>query len=146
MIGTTISDFVSMLHARYRGSALTSSTTIVVFSVAAAPQMPRPSGMRVCGDGFPRNGPSTSSSPSTQVDADPRVVRHLLFEHRDRALHRADRVRSRREGRRSPSRGRRRVRLRACRLSVQPERLLSVLQLAEQQDQPAEDRHELQAG
>ena len=54
MIGTTISDFVSMLHARYRGSAFTSSTMIVAFSVAAAPQMPRPSGMRVCGEGLPR--------------------------------------------------------------------------------------------
>ena len=66
MIGTTISDFVSMLHARYRGSAFTSSTMMVAFSVAAAPQMPRPSGMRVCGDGLPRNGPSTSSSPSSR--------------------------------------------------------------------------------
>ena len=66
MIGTTISDLVSMLHARYRGSAFTSSTMMVAFSVAAAPQMPRPSGMRVCGDGLPTNGPSTSSSPSSR--------------------------------------------------------------------------------
>ena len=38
---------VSTLHARYLGSALTSSTTIVAFALAAAPQMPRASGMRV---------------------------------------------------------------------------------------------------
>jgi hypothetical protein len=62
--GTTISDFVSMLHARYRESAFTSSTTMVVFSAAAAPQIPRPSGIRVCGDGLPTYGPSTSSLPS----------------------------------------------------------------------------------
>ena len=53
MIGTTISDRVSTLQARYRGSALTSFTTIVAFSAAAAPQMPRPTGMCVCGDGLP---------------------------------------------------------------------------------------------
>ena len=39
---------------------------IVAFSDAAAPQMPRPSGIRVCGDGFPSNGPSTSSLPSSR--------------------------------------------------------------------------------
>ena len=38
----------------------------VIILAAAAPQMPRPSGMRVCGEGLPRNGPSTSSLPSSR--------------------------------------------------------------------------------
>ena len=43
---------------------LTSGTITVCFCVAAAPQMPWFSSMRVCGDGLPRNGPSTRSLPS----------------------------------------------------------------------------------
>ncbi len=39
-IGTTISDRVEAKHMRYRGSLLTSGTTIVSPSLAAEPQIP----------------------------------------------------------------------------------------------------------
>ena len=53
---------VSTLHARYRGSSLTSSTMMVAFSAAAAPQMPLPSGI-ACEETVPAKGPRTSSFP-----------------------------------------------------------------------------------
>ena len=95
MIGTTISDRVSMLHARYRGSAFTSSTMIVAFSVAAAPQMPRPSGMRVCGRRLAEERTEHQLVAVEQVDADPGVVRHRVLEqpHRLPSSRRGVRVR-----------------------------------------------------
>src|SRR5437016_6609680 len=47
-IGTTISARVLMKHWRYRGSSFTSGTMTVALSVAAAPQMPSPIGIRRC--------------------------------------------------------------------------------------------------
>ena len=110
MIGTTISDCVSMLHARYRGSAFTSSTTMVAFSVAAAPQMPRPSGMRVCGDGLPTKRPEHELVAVEQVDADPGVVRDGVLEEPDRLLHGGRRRSGARRDRRARSRRSARIR------------------------------------
>src|SRR6266568_2172936 len=47
-IGTTISDLVAAKHMRYRGSLLTSGTTIVAPSLAAEPQIPCPIGILRC--------------------------------------------------------------------------------------------------
>src|SRR6266513_1720773 len=45
-IGTTISDFVDVKHARYLASLLTSATTSVLPDAAAAPHTPFPIVMR----------------------------------------------------------------------------------------------------
>ena len=66
-IGTTISDFVDVKHARYLASLLTSATTSVLPDAAAAPHTPFPIGIRVCSVAAgPFQGPRTRSGPSTQ--------------------------------------------------------------------------------
>ena len=95
MIGTTISDCVSMLHARYRGSAFTSSTMIVAFSVgggAADAAAERNAGVR---RRLADERPEHELVAVEQVDADPGVVGHLALQHADGGCHGAPAVAAR---------------------------------------------------
>ena len=83
MIGTTISDWVSMLQARYRGSAFTSSTMSVAFRCrgsAADALAKRDAGVR---RRFAEERPEHELVPFEQVDSDPGVLRDRVLQYGD---------------------------------------------------------------
>ena len=80
MIGTTISDFVSMLHARYRGSLFTSSTMIVCLLAggrAADAAVERDARVR---RRLAEIRPENQFIALEQIDAGPGVVRQVVLQ------------------------------------------------------------------